>query len=221
MRGLGVEEVVAAAETLLERPVATNDTSVSRAPAVFLDRDGTLNEEIGPIQRPELMKPIPGAATALKRLGEAGFLRIIVSNQSRVARGEATEELVEATHQRLLQILRQDGGWADAFYFCPHHPSEGRFPYKRTCLCRKPDPGLIHQAASERRVDLSRSYVVGDQVSDILLAQRLGLPSVLVLTGFGREALGQLQEMGGPRPEHIASDLLAATEWILCRSGLG
>jgi len=220
MRRLGVEEVVAAAETLLERPVATNHTSVSMAPAVFLDRDGTINQEVGPIQRPELMKPIPGAAAALKRLGEAGFLRIIVSNQSRVARGEATEELVEATHQRLLQILRQEGGWADAFYYCPHHPEDGRFPYKRTCLCRKPDPGLIHQAAFEQRVDLTRSYVVGDKVTDILLAQRVGLPSVLVLTGFGREALGQLLEAGGPRPGHVASDLLAATEWILCRSGL-
>ncbi len=219
MRDLGVREVVAAAETLLDGSASTNDQDLWTAPAVFLDRDGTINEEVGPIQLPELMKPIQGAATALKRLGEAGFLRIVVSNQSRVARGQATEQLVEATHQRLLQILRQDGGWADAFYYCPHHPGKGRFPYKRACLCRKPDPGLIRQAAFEQRVDLTRSYVVGDQVTDIMLAQRLGLPSVLVLTGFGREALGQLEETGGPRPDHVASDLLAASEWILQRSG--
>ena len=220
MRGLGVEEVVAAAERLLERPAFTSDGNARGAPAVFLDRDGTINEEVGPIQRPELMKPIQGAATALKRLGEAGFLRIVVSNQSRVARGEATEQLVEATHQQLLHILREEGGLADAFYYCPHHPEEGRFPYKRTCLCRKPGSGLIDQAAFEQRVDLAASYVVGDQMTDIILAQRRGLPSVLVLTGFGRQALGQLQEAGGPMPSHIATDVLAAAEWILRRSGL-
>ncbi len=217
LRGLGVGEAVAAAEAILKGPSFRGDGNAVQTPAVFLDRDGTINEEMGPVQRPELMKPIQGAATALKRLGEAGFLRIVVSNQSRVARGEATEELVEATHRRLLQLLRQDGGETDAFYYCPHHPGEGRFPYKRTCLCRKPDIGLIQQAAFERRVDLTRSYVVGDQVTDLVLAQRLGLPSVLVLTGFGREALRRLQEAGSPGPDHVAPDLLAATEWILQR----
>ena len=220
MRELGVEEVVAAAESLFERPAFSSIGNARGAPAVFLDRDGTVNEEVGPIQRPELMKPIQGAAAALKRLGKAGFLRIVVSNQSRVARGEATEQLVEETHQRLLHILQQEGGSADAFYYCPHHPEEGRFPYKRTCLCRKPGSGLIDQAVFERRVDLGASYVVGDQISDVILAQRRGLPSVLVLTGFGRQALGQLQEAGGPMPNHIAKDLLAAAEWILGRSGL-
>ena len=215
MRALGVGEVVATAEAILKGPPSRDDTNAERTPAVFLDRDGTINEEVGPVQCPELMKPIQGAATALKRLGEAGFLRIVVSNQARVARGEATEELVEATHQRLLQLLREDGGETDAFYYCPHHPEEGQFPYKRTCLCRKPDPGLIQQAAFEQQVDLTRSYVVGDQVTDIVLAQRLGLPSVLVLTGFGRKALGRLQEAGGPEPDYVAPDLLAATEWML------
>jgi heptosyltransferase-2 len=219
MRGLGVGEVVAAAEAILKGPSSRDDGHGARTPAVFLDRDGTINEEVGRVQRPELMKPIQGAAIALKRLGAAGFLRIVVSNQSRVARGEATEELVEATHQRLLQLLREDGGDTDAFYYCPHHPEEGRFPYKRTCLCRKPDPGLIQQAAFEQRVDLTRSYVVGDQVTDLVLARRLGLPSVLVLTGFGREALGCLQEAGGHGPDYVAPDLLAAAEWMLRREG--
>jgi heptosyltransferase-2 len=219
MRALRVQDVVAAAEELLENADSPHNRDVRKARAVFLDRDGTINEEVGPIQRPELMKPIHGAATALKRLGEAGFLRIVVSNQSRVARGDATEDLVEATHHRLLQILAQDGGSADAFYYCPHHPEEGRFPYNRSCLCRKPGTGLIHQAAYELRVDLAGSYVVGDQATDMMLAERLGLPSVLVLTGFGRQALAQLQETGGPRPGHVASDLAAATEWILERDG--
>ncbi len=155
-----------------------------------MDRDGTINEEIGPIQRLDLMRPLPGAADALKRLGEAGYRRIVVSNQARVARGDATEALVEAVHQRLLQLLQADGGQTDGFYYCPHHPREGRFPYRRDCLCRKPAPGLIQQAAYEQQVDMGRSYVVGDKVSDMLLADRLGLPSVLVLTGLWAAVVG-------------------------------
>ena len=109
----------------------------------------------------------------------------------------------------------------DAFYYCPHHPREGRFPYRRDCLCRKPAPGLIQQAAYEQQVDLERSYVVGDKVSDMLLADRMGLPSVLVLTGYGRESLEHLHAMGGPMPAHTANDLLAAAEWIVQRRSLG
>jgi histidinol-phosphate phosphatase family protein len=220
MQRLDAGRVVAAAEILLTRSASTTAENVRRMPAVFLDRDGTINEEIGPIQRPDLMRPIPEAAEALKRLGEAGYLRIVISNQARVARGDATEDMVEATHQRLLQLLQADGGGADAFYYCPHHPSEGRFPYRRDCLCRKPAPGLIQRAAYEQQVDLERSYVVGDKVSDILLADRLGLPSVLVLTGYGRESLERLHATGGPMPTHTAQDLLGAAEWIVQRRGL-
>lgn len=221
MQTLDVERVVAAVEALLTRSTSTTEENVRRRPAVFLDRDGTINEEIGPIQRPDLMRPIPGAAEALKRLGEEGYLRIVVSNQARVARGDATEELVEATHQRLLQLLRDAGGEMEAFYYCPHHPQEGYFPYRRACLCRKPATGLIEQAAFEQQVDMERSYVVGDKVSDMLLADRLGLPSVLVLTGYGRESLDRLHTAGGPMPAHTARDLLGATEWIVQRSGRG
>ena len=221
MQALDVERIVAAAEALLARSTSTAEENVRRVPAVFLDRDGTINEEVGPIQHPDLMRPVPGAAEALKRLGEAGYLRIVVSNQARVARGDATEELVEATHQRLLRLLGADGGGADAFYYCPHHPNEGRFPYRRVCLCRKPAPGLIQQAAFEQQVDMERSYVVGDKVSDMLLADRLGLPSVLVLTGYGRESLDRLHAAGGPMPAHTAADLLGATEWIVRRRSLG
>jgi heptosyltransferase-2 len=219
LRAIDVEAVVAAAESVLDRAVTPKPRREGKTPAVFLDRDGTINEEVGPVQGPELMKPIPGVAGALKRLGEAGFLRIIISNQSRVARGDASEELIEATHQRLLRLLQLDGGWAEAFYYCPHHPSEGRFPYKRTCGCRKPSAGLIHRAVSEHRVDLSRSYVIGDQASDIILAQRVGLRSVLVLSGFGRDELRRLLERGNPGPDHVALDLMAATDWILTRGG--
>ena len=220
MQGLDVERVVAAAEAVLTRSSSNAETGVRRMPAVFLDRDGTINEEIGAIQRPDLMRPIAGAAEALKRLGEAGYLRIVVSNQARVARGDATEELVETVHRRLLQLLEADGGRTDAFYYCPHHPQEGRFPYRRDCLCRKPEPGLIQQAASEQEVDLERSYVVGDKVSDVMLADRMGLPSVLVLTGYGRESLERLHAVGGPMPSYTAKDLLGAAEWIVQRQSL-
>lgn len=221
MQGVDVERVVAAAEAVLTRSPVMAETDVRRTPAVFLDRDGTINEEVGAIQRPDLMRPIPGTAEALKRLGEAGYLRIVVSNQARVARGDATEELIEATHQRLLQLLQAEGGEMDGFYYCPHHPREGRFPYRRDCLCRKPAPGLIQQAAYEQQVDLERAYVVGDKVSDMMLADRMGLPSVLVLTGYGRESLERLHAAGGPMPAHTANDLLGAAEWIAQRRSLG
>lgn len=220
MQGLDVERVVAAAEALLARSISIAEENVRLAPAVFLDRDGTINEEVGAIQRPDMMRPIPKAAEALKRLGEAGYRRIVVSNQARVARGDATEELVEASHQRLLELLQAAGGGTDAFYYCPHHPREGRFPYRRNCLCRKPAPGLIQQASYEQQVDLERSYVVGDKVSDMLLADGLGLPSVLVLTGYGRESFERLQATGGPMPAYTARDLLDAAEWIVQRRSL-
>lgn len=114
MQALDVERVVAAAEAVLTRSPLTAVANVRRTPAIFLDRDGTINEEIGAIQHPDRMRPIPGAAEALKRLGEAGYLRIVVSNQARVARGDATEELVDVTHQRLLELLHADGGETDA-----------------------------------------------------------------------------------------------------------
>ncbi len=219
MRAIEVEAVVAAAESVFDSAVAPDPGRGGKIPAVFLDRDGTVNEEVGAVQGPELMKPIPGVAGALRRLGEAGFLRIIVSNQSRVARGDASEELIEATHQQLLRLLQLDGGWADAFFYCPHHPSEGRFPYRRTCGCRKPNTGLIDRAAFEHAVDLNRSYLIGDQASDIVLAQRVGLRSVLVLSGFGREELRRLRDTGNPGPDHVAPDLMAATDWILIGDG--
>lgn len=221
MQALDVERVVAAAEAILTRSSSTTEKNVRQRPAVFLDRDGTINEEVGPIQRPDLMRPISGVTEALKRLGEEGYLRIVVSNQARVARGDATEELIEATHQRLCQLIEADGGGMDAFYYCPHHPEEGRFPYRRACLCRKPAPGLIQQAVFEQQVDMERSYVVGDKVSDMLLADRLGLPSVLVLTGHGRESLDRLHAGGGPMPAHTAANLLGAVEWIVRRREQG
>jgi histidinol-phosphate phosphatase family protein len=221
MQGLDVEQVVAAAEAILTRSTSATEESVRRQPAVFLDRDGTINEEVGSIQRPDMMRPIPGAVEALKRLSDAGYLRIVVSNQARVARGDATEELVEASHQRLIQLIEADGGGVDAFYYCPHHPKDGRFPYRRACLCRKPAPGLIQQAAFERQVDMEHSFVVGDKVSDMLLADRLGLPSVLVMTGYGRESLAHLHATGGPIPTHTAQDLRGAAEWIVQRQHLG
>jgi heptosyltransferase-2 len=219
MLAIGVEEAVAAAERLVAARVSTQPANGTRQRAIFLDRDGTINEEVGPLQSPELMRPVPGAAAALKRLGEAGFLRIVVSNQSRVARGDATEELVQATHRQLLALLNRQGGSTDAFYYCPHHPTEGRFPYKRACRCRKPEPGLIHLAAREHDVDVSRSYVIGDQLADLALGRRLGIPSVLVLTGFGRETLRRVGEGDAPMPDHVATDLQDAANWVLAKGG--
>ena len=135
--------------------------------AVFFDRDGTLIEDVGYLSEPEQVRLRPGAAEAVRRLTEAGFLVVVVSNQSGVARGLYGVEAVERTNRRLEQLMEEQGARIDAFYFCPHLTTGTVPAYAKDCECRKPKPGLLYQAAQDLDIDLTESYLVGDAVRDI------------------------------------------------------
>ena len=208
--------------------------------AVFLDRDGTINEEVGHLDRMEKLQLIPGAAEAIRRINKSGMKAVVVTNQSGIARGIFDEAFVIEVHTRLRELLRAEGALIDAFYYCPHHPTEGRVDYVKMCDCRKPAPGMLLRAAEELRIDPNRSYMVGDTLKDIAAGARAGAQGILVRTGYGEEAAAELgpdeeprknedttphcipSEKAGAqgetvivRPVHIASNLLAGVQWIL------
>jgi D-glycero-D-manno-heptose 1,7-bisphosphate phosphatase len=183
-----------------------------RAPGVFLDRDGTINEDSGYLADPSSLRLLPGVGPALRLLQERGFRLVVVSNQSGVARGYLTEAMLAEIHQRLERLLETEGVSLSGVYYCPHHP-EGAPPYRQSCHCRKPQGGLVERAAREHKIDLSRSYVVGDQLVDVELARQSGMTAILVLTGQGKLAL----ESTHVQADHVAADLTAAARWILGR----
>ncbi|MDA8125522.1 MAG: HAD family hydrolase [Deltaproteobacteria bacterium] len=190
--------------------------------AVFLDRDGTINEEVGYLDRLEKLRLIPGAAEAIRRLNASGMKAIVVTNQSGVARGFFDEAFIADLHARLEEMLRQEGAFLAGIYYCPHHPTEGREPYLRTCDCRKPAPGLFLRAQQELGIDFSRSYMVGDTLSDLEAGTRTGIRGILVRTGYGNRTAAALGDGGANgqegalvRPAHMAANLLAAVKWIL------
>ena len=183
-------------------------------PAVFLDRDGTLNIEKGGVRRAEELELIPGVAEALIALRHAGFYLVVLTNQSVVARGQASESDVAAVHRRLEWELGKAGAYLDGIYVCPHHPDRG-FPGERAdlkiaCDCRKPATGLVERACRELGIDLSASWMIGDQTRDVEMARRAGLRSILVQTGAaGRD--GQFQCPA----DYVAPDLQRAAAFVL------
>ncbi|MDG5467694.1 D-glycero-beta-D-manno-heptose 1,7-bisphosphate 7-phosphatase [Deltaproteobacteria bacterium IMCC39524] len=160
--------------------------------AVFLDRDGTINIEKDYLHKIEDFEFIPGAPEAIKKLKDAGFLVIVVSNQSGVARGYFDEDSVNQLHQHIQTELAGYGTSIDDFYFCPHHPDKGLGVYKAACNCRKGNPGMLLQASREHDIDLSKSYMVGDKLADIEAGQRAGCKTLLVLTGYGAATSSKL-----------------------------
>jgi len=160
--------------------------SGERARAVFLDRDGTIVEDVGYLRRVEDIRLLPGAAEALNRLKAAGFLLVIVTNQSAVARGWLTERELLTIEGELEARLRRLGAAIDAFYYCPHLPEGEAAPYARRCSCRKPAPGMLTRAAGEMGIALSASWMVGDSERDVEAGRRAGCRTVL-LGRAGRE----------------------------------
>ena len=186
--------------------------------AFFLDRDGVLIEEANYLKDPDKVKLIPGVPAALRRVREAGFLVIVVSNQSGVARGYFTENEVLAVQARINEILSVEGAAVDDYFNCPHHPAGSVPSYAKDCECRKPSPGMILEAAKKYGIDISASFLVGDKLSDIEAGKAAGcLKSVLVKTGHGLE---ELEKYGVPNPQElaIAADLPAAVEVLLSQS---
>lgn len=172
-------------------------------PAIFLDRDGTLNKEIGYLSRVEDLVLLPGVPKAIRALNERALPAIVITNQSGIGRGYYTEAAMQRVHDALAVRLAREGCHLDGFYHCPHHPDAG-------CDCRKPAPGMLIRAARERNIDLAASFVVGDKITDLQAGQRVGCRTVLILTGYGAE-----QQNTDFPVDFVADDLLQAVQWII------
>ncbi|MFQ5543197.1 MAG: lipopolysaccharide heptosyltransferase II [Nitrospiria bacterium] len=181
--------------------------------AVFLDRDGTINVDSRYIDSIKRFSLIPGAAAAIARLNRHGIPVIVVTNQSGIARGLFSESFLNQLHLHLQRLLAKNGARLDGIYYCPHHPDFQKNGENKKCACRKPELGMIEQAALDHNLDFSKSYVVGDKPSDIGLAQN-GARSILVQTGEGIASLKKMTR-SGLHLDHVAEDLTEAVEWIL------
>jgi len=183
--------------------------------AIFMDRDGTVSEEVGYVNHIERLRVFPWTAQAVKKLNDAGIRAFIVTNQSGVARGYFPESLVAEVHDRLRRELAMGGARLDAIYYCPHHPDGRLALYRKECACRKPASGMLERAAREFGVDLSRSFVIGDKYVDLETGFRVGARAVLVMSGYGRGEYAYLRETWPRPPDHVAEDLSQAVDWIL------
>jgi len=186
-----------------------------RTEAVFLDRDGTLIEEVDYLRRPDQVRLFPWTIDAVRALNRAGARAILVTNQSGVARGLFDEPMVHAVHERLADLLRAGGAYLDAYYYCPHHPDGCVREYARACDCRKPRRGLVDRAVDAFAIDPAQSFTVGDRWLDVALARTVGGRGVLVRTGYGAD------EARRPVPDvvadAVADNLAGAASWILER----
>jgi histidinol-phosphate phosphatase family protein len=185
-------------------------------PAVFLDRDGVLNETNGYVDTPDRLRVLPGAADALRRLNESDHLSIVVTNQPVVARNLCTLEGLDEIHRKLESVLGEGHAWLDAIFACPHHPDAG-FPgenaaLKIACTCRKPGTGMIDQARARFNVDMARSYLVGDSARDILCGRAAGVTTIGVRSGEGCRDVTDAS-----RPDYMVDDLAGAVQLILNR----
>jgi D-glycero-D-manno-heptose 1,7-bisphosphate phosphatase len=186
--------------------------------AVFLDRDGTLVDELGFLRRPEDLRLLPRAAEGVRAFNAAGWRVIVVTNQSGLARGLFTPDDLAAVHARLEAALAEEGARLDAILHCPHHPEEGVPPLRAACECRKPAPGLLLEAASRFGLELGACWIVGDSRRDLEAGRRAGLGGeLLVLTGKGKDELALLTDAERDLVR-VAPDLLAAAHAILAES---
>ncbi|MCK9392901.1 MAG: HAD family hydrolase [Syntrophales bacterium] len=183
---------------------------MTKSAAVFLDRDGTINEEVGYLDNLEKLRVFPKAFEAVRLINHAGMKTVVITNQSGIGRGLFDEAFVERVHEEMRHIFLKEGAVMDSFYYCPHHPIEGIGPYRQTCSCRKPEPGLLLKAAKDLDIDLGKSYMIGDMPKDVEVGQRAGAKGILVRTGYGKVA-----GMGSTRPDYIAQDILEAVRWIM------
>jgi D-glycero-D-manno-heptose 1,7-bisphosphate phosphatase len=184
-------------------------------PAVFMDRDGTLTEEVGYVNHPRRLRLLPRSAEAVRRLNTAGLAAIVVTNQTGIARGYFSEAVLHAVNAELVARLKDEGAYLDGIYVCTHHPSEGAPPHRGDCDCRKPKPGLLLRAAQDHGLDLTRATLVGDKPSDLVAARAVGATPVLVLTGYGLGEWEYRRATFPVPPEHVAEDLLDAVDWVL------
>jgi len=193
--------------------VARASLDVKR-PAIFLDRDGTINEEISYLTRPEQLKLIPGSAAAIHQLRHAGYRIVVVTNQPVIARGDLTTAGLLRIHDYMEMELSRENAFLDGIYYCPHHPDGGfvgeRSELKFDCDCRKPGDGMVRQAVSELNLDLAGSWLIGDRTGDVQTAHNCGMRSVLLRTGIGGRDLRY-----DAAPDYVFDDLAAAARFIV------
>jgi len=187
-------------------------TSSPLRPAVFLDRDGTLNVDVGHLHAIEQLEFFPWTADALRLLKRAGFALVVVTNQSGIAHGFIAPGFVEEAHAEMSRRLNEAGVELDALYYCPHHPRGSVPAFAVECRCRKPAPGMLEDAARDLGIDLSRSWVIGDKWLDVQLGHAVGARSVLVRTGWGAQQ--ERARPAGQRVEAVCDNLIHAVSVI-------
>jgi D-glycero-D-manno-heptose 1,7-bisphosphate phosphatase len=188
------------------------------APAVFLDRDGTMVHDVGYLSHMRDLEWYPWTIDAVRLLNRAGFLVFVTTNQGGIALGFFPERFVGEVHEEMAGRIARAGGRVDAWFYCPHHPQAVVEALRVDCDCRKPEPGMIRRAQQQFEIDLDRSFVVGDKLADVGLARRVGARGVLVRTGYGESIVAQ-HDGHVPEADHIASNLMDATSWILGQAG--
>jgi histidinol-phosphate phosphatase family protein len=179
---------------------------------VFLDRDGTINEDVGYLDRLERLTLFPWSIDAVRLLNAAGFCVVVITNQRGVATGVVSEEFVHTVHGEMSERFCAGGARIESFYYCPHDAAAPIEQYRRDCSCRKPKPGMALQAVDDLGIDLMRSFVVGDRWSDVAVARNVGATGILVRTGYG---VTQAAHADRPADAIVVNDLMAATVRIL------
>ncbi len=189
--------------------------------AVFLDRDGTINEEVGYVNHLERFKLLPKTGEAIRLLNRNGIKVVVVTNQAGVARGYFPEPLIHLIHGKMKDNLGEEGAHLDGIYYCPHHPDVGEPPYRQKCRCRKPETGMIEKAVKDLGIECSKSYMIGDRGADIEFGRRIGTKTILVLTGYGKGEWEYFGRQWKSKPDFVAPDLYEAVQWILIQEGSG
>lgn len=184
--------------------------------AIFLDRDGTINRDVGYPDSYDMIEIYPYSFEAVRKINAAGFLAVIVTNQSGIGRGLIRENNLLDIHRKMGIAFANRKARFDGIYYCPHY-TESDFPeYRKDCSCRKPNPGMAQKAVRDLDIDTARSYMIGDKVEDILFGMNIGATPILLLTGYGQKSLPALREKG-IQPARVAETLLDAVDWILER----
>jgi len=179
-----------------------------RTTAIFMDRDGTVSEEVGYMYHSGLYRPFPWVGEAVKKINDSGLKAILITNQSGIERGYFKEATVHEVHNILQEELLRWSAHLDAIYFCPHSP-------EKACDCRKPKPGMLLRAARELDIDLQHSFMIGDRYIDIRAAHAAGVRSVLVCSGDGPSEMAKYAGHAVPQPDFVADNLLHAVDAIL------
>jgi histidinol-phosphate phosphatase family protein len=218
IKDIGTPERVDKVERDIEFGIPDKLSDRELRSAVFLDRDGTINEEVNHLRTPDQLRTFPGVAESIRRLNRAGQLAVIVTNQPVLARGETTVNQLNQVHARLDCLLGIGGAYVDRTYYCPHHPDRGFegeiVKLKMKCDCRKPATGLIDKACRDLGINRAASWMIGDMTVDVETGRRSGLKTILVTTGYaGRD------EKYAVQPDYIVNSIEAAIDWILVGYG--